>query len=128
MIQQALVDVADLFDVERPETQLASFGSAAARQPDPKHLKGFQQVQHRAVAHRQRRGLGVLPTCAELAAFEERETVGIEQAAAIRREFQPVVFGPSVNRPEGGEQPGPGVVAEAENFFAELIRRDPQFS
>ena len=71
MIEQALVDVADLFDVEFPKTQLPGFRCAAARQPDLKQLESFEQVQDRAIAHRQWRGLGVLPACAELATFEE---------------------------------------------------------
>jgi len=35
------------------------------------------------------------------------------------------VLGPGEYRPEAREQPGPGIVPQAEDFFAELIRRDP---
>src|ERR1700734_1017625 len=118
--------MANLFDVEFPKTQLPGFGYATARQPDLKHLESFEQMQDRAVAHGQRRCLGVLPGCAELAAFEESEAVGMEQTAAIGRELEPVVFGPCVDRPERGQQAGPGVVPKAEDFFAELICRDSQ--
>ena len=90
------------------------------------NLEGFEQVQHRAVAHRQRRGLGGLPARAELAAFEEREAVGVEEAAAVGRELEPVVLDTAVDGPERGQQPSPGVVAQAKDFLAELVGRDTQ--
>ena len=53
----------------------------------------------------------VLPGRARLAAFEEREAVGVEQAAAVGRELAVVVPDAAVDGPEGGQQPAPGVVA-----------------
>ena len=50
----------------------------------------------------------------------------MEKAAAVGRELESVVLGTGVDSPRCGQQPGPGVIPEAENFFAELICRDPQ--
>ena len=86
MVEQALVDVADLLDVQRPEADPPGLGGAAARHPHLQELQRFEQVQHRAVVHRQRLGLGLPPGRPRLAAFEEREAVGVEQAAAVGRE------------------------------------------
>ena len=126
VVEQALVDVADLLDAELTEAELASFSRTAARQPHLENLERFEQVQHRAVADRQRRGLGLLPGRSPLSAFQERKAVGVEEAAAVGWELEAVMFHAAIDGPEGGQQAGPGVVAQAEDFFTVLICRGPQ--
>ena len=77
VVEQTFVDVADLFDVERPEAEPA--GLALHLQV----LQRAEQVQHRAIVDRQRRGRGGAPRRPRLAAFEEREAVGVEQIPAV---------------------------------------------
>jgi hypothetical protein len=56
MVQQALVDVADLFDVQGAEGEAAGFGGATARDLHLEELEGLQEVEHGAVMDRQRLG------------------------------------------------------------------------
>ena len=80
VVEQALVDVADLFDVERPEAQAPRLGcrrpaaftcstcSASSRCSTVRLLTGSGWARR------------VAPARAGRAAFEEREAVGVEQA------------------------------------------------
>ena len=79
MVEQALVDVADLLDVER------LIGEQHARAAVLERLERVEQVQHRAVIDRQRVGRLLVPAAARPAALEERVAVGVEQAAAVGR-------------------------------------------
>ena len=68
----------------------------------------------------------VLPGGALLAAFEEGEAVGIEEAAAVGGQLEPVVLDAAVDGPEGGEQPAPGIVPPLQDFLAVLVGGLPQ--
>ena len=84
-------------------------------------LERTEQVQHGAVIHRERVGGRVAPGRARLAAFQEREPVGIEQVAAVGRQLHPLVLHAAVDGPEGGQQADPGVQAALQNLFAVLV-------
>ena len=86
-------------------------------------LEGSQQVEHRAVVDEQRSGGGVLPGCPWLAAFEERELVGVEQVPGVGKQLHPLVLDPAVDRPEGGEEPDPGIVPPLQDLLALLVGR-----
>ena len=63
----------------------------------------------------------VLPGRAGPAAFEEREAVGVEQAAAVGGQAQLLVLDAAVDGAEGGEQPRPGVVPALQHLLAVLV-------
>ena len=91
VVEQALVDVADLLDVER------AVGQQHARAALVERLQRVEQVQHRAVVDGQRVGARVAPARARRAAFEERVAVGIEEAAAVGEQAQRVVLDAAVH-------------------------------
>ena len=126
VVEQTLVDVADLEDRQGPEAELAGRRRSAARQLHLEHLEGFQQVQDGAVIDRDRLAGRVLPTRPELAPFEEREPVGVEQFALVGGELEPLVLDAAVDRPEGRQQAAPRIVAAFQHLLAEVGRRDPQ--
>ena len=105
VVEQALVDVADLLDVERAERQPHARAVLAAL---VERLQRVEQVQHRAVVDRQRLGRRRAPVGAGRAAFEEREAVGVEQAAAVGGQAQRVVLDAAVHGAEEREQAVPG--------------------
>ena len=118
VVEQALVDVADLLDVECPEAQPA--GLAVHFEV----LERPEQVQHRPVVDRQRGSElleRILPRRPRPAAFEEREPVGVEQLAGIGQQLEPLVPHPAVDRPEGREQPHPGIVPPLQHLLAVLV-------
>ncbi len=109
--------MADLLDVERPEAEPAGL----ALHLHLEHLERVEQVQHRAVVDRQRVGRRVSPRVFPGAPFEEGETVGIEEPAAVRGRAHGLVGHAAVHRAKGREQPRPRVVTSFEHLLAVAI-------
>ena len=126
MVEQALVDVADLFDVQGTETQPPRFSRPTARNFDLQGLEGFQQMQDGAVVDGQRIARHFSPCRRLLSAFKERESVRIEQVAAIGRQRHSLMFDAAVHGPEGGKQAAPSIVPPLQDLFAVLIGGFPQ--
>ena len=101
----------------RPEAQPTGLA------PHLEVLERPEQVQHRPVVDRQRRGRDLLPPRPRPAAFEEREPVGIEQPPGVGQHLEPLVPHPAVDRPERRQQPDPGVVPPFQNLLAMLVGR-----
>src|SRR5258708_9004349 len=80
MIQQALVDVADLLDIQATEGETARLDRATG-DPGLQELQGVEQVQYRAVVDEQGRGGDIAPGGAGLAALEEGIGGGGKEAA-----------------------------------------------
>jgi hypothetical protein len=59
--EQALVDVADLLDIQRPVRQPLRFSRAGPAAPAPQHLERIQLVQHGPVIDRDRLGPAFTP-------------------------------------------------------------------
>ena len=57
MVEQTLIDVADLLNVERAKRDAPSLGGTAVAQLHPQHLQRLQQVQHHPVGNEQRASL-----------------------------------------------------------------------
>ena len=112
VVEQALVDVADLLDVER------LVGEQHARAALLERLQRVEQVQHRAVVDRQRVRRLLVPAAAGLAALEERVAVGVEQPAAVGGQPQRVVLDPAVHGAEQREDPVPGGGRALERILA----------
>jgi hypothetical protein len=91
-LEQALIDVADLFDVEGPEGEPTPLSAQADV------LHGLEHPEDREVVDR-RRGA--------FAAFQPRIAVRIEQIAAIGRQAQILVRDAAVKSPSEGEQSMP---------------------
>ena len=123
MVEQALVDVADLLDVQGAEGEAARLGWAAARHFHLQDLQRFEQVQHGAVVDRQRLGGRLAPGRAGRAPFQEREAVGVEEVAAVGGQAQILVLDAAVDGAEGGQQAAPGVVPPLQHLFAVLVGR-----
>ena len=114
VIEQALVDVPDLFHVEVEITQSAGFGDAAL--PERQHLQRVQHRQRRAVVHGNWRRI------------EKRVARWIEQAPAVGRQPKAIVIDAAMHRPERGKQTVPcrvplleGVDAVAHGVALELL-------
>src|ERR1019366_1822282 len=90
VVEQAFVDVADLFDIEGAEAEAATLADAARLLP-LQELKGTEEMKHRAVVD----GAGLrgrtAPFGTKRAALQERETVGVEKVAAVGRERGEIV-------------------------------------
>lgn len=117
VVQQALVDVADLFDIQRPEAELAPLASAAGH-GHFQELQGLQQMQDGAVVDGQRFGGVPLPDGMLRPPLQNGILVGIEQGAAIGAQAQPVVGNTAVHGAEGGEQAAPGIEPAFQDFLA----------
>jgi hypothetical protein len=121
VIEQAFVNVADLFDVEGAEGDAPRFRGAAAWDAHSEELEGFEQVEDHAVVHRQRVGRGIAPAAGGFTAFEERVAIGIEKRSAVGRETHGLVLHAAVDGTEGGQQTRPGIVAAFKDFLAVLV-------
>ena len=75
MVEQALVDMADLLNVEGTERQ-AAWLRRPSRHLHLEYLQRFQQVQHGAVINRQWLGLRRLPARVGRPPFQERKASG----------------------------------------------------
>ena len=126
MVKQALVDVADLLDVEGAEAESARLRGATARDSHLQVLQRLEQVQDSAVVDRQRLGGGRAPARSCGPSLQERKLIGVEEASAVCREGQPIVLHPAVDGTEGGQQAAPGVVAPLHNLFTYLVGCLPQ--
>ena len=60
--------------------------------------------------------------------LEEREAVRVEQAAAVGRKVQRLVLHPTVDGPEGRQQPGPGVLPALEHLLAAPVGFLPELA
>ena len=78
VVEQTLVDVANLFNVQRPEAESPGLRRTATGHLDLKKLEGFQQVQDCPVVDRQRIGQRVPPGRLRLTPLQKRKAVGIE--------------------------------------------------
>ena len=105
--EQALVDVADLLDVDVAERDPPR-GLAL----ELGHLHRAQHLQHHPVADRDRE------RAALAAGGEEREPVGVEQRPAVRRQPQVLERRAAVERQRGREQPVPGQVRGVQRLAA----------
>ncbi len=83
VVEQALVDVADLLDVERAEAERRALRCRAGTL-HLEQLERVEHVQHGAVVDRQRTGGRARASGAVRAPFEEREAVGVEEARRRR--------------------------------------------
>jgi hypothetical protein len=110
--------MADLLDVQRPVGQPLCLGRAGSAALAPQHLEGIQQMQHGPVVDRHRFVGG---GHARLAALQEWEAVGVEQAAAVGGQPELLVLHPAVDHAEGGEQALPGGVAALQRLLAEAV-------
>ena len=116
VVEQALVDVADLLDVER------AVGQQHARAALVERLQRVEQVQHRAVVDRQRvRRASSRQLVSGGAAFEERVAVGVEQAAAVGGQAQRVVLDAAVHGAEQREHAVPGGGRALERVLAVAV-------
>jgi hypothetical protein len=84
-------------------------------------LGALDLVKNRAVADRQWIGGGSAPARTQRPAFQKGEAVGIEEGAAIGRKPHGIVLDPAMHRPEGGEQPAPGIIALTQHILAGLV-------
>ena len=107
--EQPLVDVADLLDVDVAEGNPPSRFSRQAGE-----LDSAQDLQHHPI------GDGDRQQAVFVDGGEERETVRVEQRAAIGLEIHPLERCPSVQRLGGGEEPVPGQVGGVESLTAVL--------
>jgi hypothetical protein len=111
LVKEAFVDVADLFDVQDAE------GNPSAFAGEPQPLQRLHGAQQGAVVDPQR--LSVFQAVADSgAAFEPRETVGIEEAAAVSGKVEPVVSGAPVDGAEGREQSVPSCAGTLQSVLA----------
>src|SRR5688500_7050550 len=91
MVEQAFINMADLFDVEGAKAEPTSL---------PVHfeiLQRPQQVQHRAIVDRQWVCRRFAPGRAGLSSFEEREAVWIEEIAGVGRELHAFMLYTAIN-------------------------------
>ncbi|MEZ5264672.1 MAG: hypothetical protein R2755_23475 [Acidimicrobiales bacterium] len=129
VVEEALVAVADLFDVEGLVGDPS--GDLGAARLHMHGEQGVEDCEDGAVvdgdgASRSRFGLRVgaeadAPSddvVGSTAAFEEGEAVGVEEAAAIGGKGEPVVVDAAVNGSEGGEEAMPGGGASLEGVKA----------
>ena len=121
MVEQAFVDVANLLDVEGAEREPPRFGGAAAWHCDAEDLERLQQVQHRAIVHRQGPGVGRFPVRFLRTAFEEGEAVGVEEVATVGRQAQILVLHTSEDSAKGRQEAAPGVAAALQHLLASCI-------
>jgi len=119
VVEQALVDVADLLDVEGAEAEPPRLRPAGGLDLQP--LQGVEQMQHDAVVDGQRVGRRGAPRRAGGAPFEEGEAVGVEEAAAVGRQAQVLVADAAEDGAEGGQQARPGVVAALDDLFGQPV-------
>ena len=108
--EQALVDVADLLDVDVAERDAPCWLAWELG-----HLDGLEDLQHDPVADRDRqRSVGV-------ASGEEGEAGRVEQRPAVGRQAEVLKRRAAVQRPGGGEQPVPGEVRGVERLAALFV-------
>src|SRR5579883_1252242 len=108
MVEQTLVDMANLLDIQRAKREPLRL-TAAAGYRCLQQLQRLQQMQRCAVIYRQRRGGRLVPACSRRTALQEGIAVRVEEMAAISRKLQCLVPQPAVDRAEGCQQPRPGV-------------------
>jgi hypothetical protein len=78
-------------------------------------------MEHGAVVYGAGLGGRAAPIGARCAALQERETVGVEEIAAVSRERGEIVRDAAVDGAEAGQQAGEGVVAAFEHLFAQAV-------
>ena len=107
--------MADLFDVDVAVRQASGVGGAAVV-AEVQHEQRVQDGEHVEVGHRDGcAGVGG-PGAVGVTAFQEREPVGIKEAAAVGGHRQFFVVDAAVNGPAGGQQPMPGRGAGLESL------------
>ena len=121
VVEQTLVDVADLLDVERAERKAPRFCGPAARDFDPQTCSASSRCRTTRLLIGSGSAACVCQMMCRRAAFEERIAVGIEQRAAVGRQPQGLVLDAAVDGAEGGEQASPGIVAALQHLFAMLV-------
>src|ERR1039457_189914 len=107
VIEQAFVDVADLFDIEGAEAEAALLASAA-RRLHFQELEGAEKVKYGAVVDGAWPGGRAAPIGARRAAFQERETFGVKgrrRRPGARRDRARCRRGQRGSRPAGGGNP-----------------------
>src|SRR5438045_3801264 len=78
-------------------------------------------MKYRPIVYRTRLGRGLAPIGTSRPPLEERESIGVEQVAAVCWKCGEVVFDAAVYGPKGGEQPGESVVATFQHLFTEAV-------
>ena len=111
VVEQALVDVTDLFDAECTERNPPCFRRAASARLYTQPLERIEQVQDDTVVYRQRFGDRAPPRATCGPTFEKWVAVRIEQGAAVGLHQQILVLNATMDSPEAGEQSRPGIVA-----------------
>ena len=119
--EKSLVDVADLFDIQRTERKRDRAALLL------KHLQRFKNEQYRAVVDGKRRRIVVRHGKAELTPFEERELLGIEERPAHGRKKQIGMADAAVHETEHAQEPRPCIVAALQHLRTELVRFLLQF-
>ena len=104
MVEQALIDVTNISHIKFTKRELARFGTMLM-----KNLQRFEGVENCAVVHRQRSGRCIVPRCSLRPAFEETETVRIEELASVSRQRKPIVAESGMYSAEGGKKAAPGI-------------------
>ena len=108
VVEQALVDVADLLDIQRAKRETPRLH--AARTSHLKVLQREEQVQHRAVIDGQRLGLNLKPVRALRATLQKGKAVGIKEVAIVGAQAQVLVADSAVDHTKQAEQARPGIV------------------
>lgn len=120
MVQQALINVTNLFDVERSKAQTTVLPAA----PGNLHfeeLKSLKQVENGAVVNWKRLSASCLPVSIQLPALKEREPIGVEELAPVSRQCSKIMIDSAVNCTEGSQQARKSVIAALQDFLAEPI-------
>lgn len=109
--EQALVDVADLLDIQGTEAQPTALSTSLDV------LDGAKHPQHGAVVDSGYPAAGI--NCGATAAFQPGEAIGVEHAAAVGGHAQILVGDALVDGAGDGEQAVPGTSAVFQGLLAQ---------
>jgi len=130
VVEQALINMTNLFNVQGPKTDPSRL-RAASRNLHLQKLERFQKMKNGSVVDGNRLSPrvapgGISPGGSVRSAFEERVTVRVKQVPAIRWQRELVVIRTSVNRPERCQQPRERIVPVFQHLLAMRIRVFPK--
>ena len=100
VVEETLVDVADLFNIDVAVRQAAGVRAALARS-ETEHQQSVENGQHVKVGDSDRCTGGCPPSAGSGAAFQEREPVGVEKAPPVGGHRQFVVVDTAMQGPAG---------------------------
>ena len=119
MVEQAFVDVADLFDAQRAEGEPARLGVTA--DADLQELQRLQGVEYGAVVDGEWIGERAAPRRPLGTPFEEGEAIGIEETTAIGADLEAIMLHAAVHCAERREEAAPGIAATFKDFLTVLV-------